>query len=160
MTRYQADKTQRHLPTLDISPRRSRLSKSPRLAAAEVQNHAEILNLIKKHVANEYPKAMDDLLQAESYDDKRDQLLRAFANTWQQILKYLNRVDTLKLWAKMHALFQLKLDSDTVARRMIEPLSVTDLQEELFKVDTFFTKEHAALEYALNKLEEQRLETK
>jgi len=87
-------------------------------------------------------------------------LLRAFANTWQQILKYLNRKDCLLLWAKIHSFFTLKLDSETVSRRMIEPLSVTDLQEELFKLDAFFTKEHAALEYALNKLEAQRVETK
>jgi hypothetical protein len=36
---------------------------------------------------------------------------------------------------------------------------VADVQEALFKVDTFFTKEHAALEYALNKMEAQRKET-
>lgn len=103
---------------------------------------------------------MDQILQAPSYEDKKDQLLRAFAGTWQTILKFLNRADSLKLWSKLHSLFQLKLDSEVQARRMIEPLTVSDLQEELFKVDTFFTKEHAALEYALNKLEAQRTETK
>lgn len=40
MTMYQADKTQKHVPTLDLS----QATKSPRLAATEVQNHAEILN--------------------------------------------------------------------------------------------------------------------
>lgn len=94
------------------------------------QNFAEIMNLIKKYVAESYPVTMDLIIQTDNRDDKRDHTLRAFANTWRQILKYLNRRDCLKLWAKIHSLFQLKLDvQDAGKSKRIEPLCVSDIQE-------------------------------
>ena len=38
-------------------------------------------------------------------------------------------------------------------------MSVQDLQEQLFKLDTFYLREHSAVEYALCKLESQKSET-
>ena len=55
----------------------------------------------------------------------------------------------------------MKLDVQTAPKgRHVETLCVSDIQEDLFRLDTFFTKEQAALEYALNKLEAQRTFTK
>ena len=158
MTADQADKTQTKA-SLDLySPKGNMKFKA--IQNGE-QNFAEIMNLIKKYVAESFPVTMDLIIQTDNQDDKRDHTLRAFANTWRQILKYLSRRDCLKLWAKIHSLFQLKLDvQDASKSKRIEPLCVSDIQEQLFKLDTFFTKEQASLEYALNKMEFQRSETR
>jgi hypothetical protein len=100
MSANHADKTQKVTATLDLSQK-----PKGKFAAAGTQNFTEILNLIKKYVSDSYPVTMDMMVQADSQDDKRDHLLRAFANTWRQILKYLSRGDCLKLWAKVHSLF-------------------------------------------------------
>jgi hypothetical protein len=100
MSANHADKTQKVTATLDLSQK-----PKGKFAAAGTQNFTEILNLIKKYVSDSYPVTMDMMVQAENQDDKRDHLLRAFANTWRQILKYLTRSDCLKLWAKVHSLF-------------------------------------------------------
>ena len=41
----------------------------------------------------------------------------------------------------------------------VEPVSVTDLSEMLFKVDTYYLTEQSAIEYAMTKLEGAKAET-
>ena len=54
MSAHQVDKTQKVTATLDLSQK-----PKGKFAAAGMQNFAEILNLIKKYVADSYPVAMD-----------------------------------------------------------------------------------------------------
>ena len=59
----------------------------------------------------------------------------------------------------MHSLFQLKLEISDQGKTSVEPVSVTDIQEMLFKVDTYYLTEGSAIEYAMCKLESAKRET-
>ena len=63
------------------------------------------------------------------------------------------------LWQKLHSLFQLKLDVSGKGSLTVEPVNVTDIQEMLFKVDTYYLTEASAIEYAMCKLESAKKET-
>ena len=76
------------------------------------------------------------------------------------ILKTLSRKETLLLWQKLHSLFQLKLEVKDEGKQInLEPVTVTDIQEMLFKVDTHYLMEGSAIEYAMCKLEGAKKET-
>ena len=76
-----------------------------------------------------------------------------------QLLKSISRKDTLGLWLKLHSLFQLKLEVSSEGGKGAEPLTVHDLQQQLFKLDTFYMREQSAIEYAMCRLESQKKET-
>ena len=75
------------------------------------------------------------------------------------ILKLLSRKDTLQLWQKLHSLFALKLEIADQGQATVEPVTVTDIQEMFFKVDTYYLTEASAIEYAMSKLEAAKKET-
>ena len=98
-------------------------------------------------------------MEALTTEDQKDLALRALANCMRFILKQLSRKETLQLWQKLHSLFQLKLDVADQGQTTVEPVNVTDIQEMLFKVDTYYLTEGSALEYAMCKLEAAKKET-
>lgn len=55
--------------------------------------------------------------------------------------------------------FHLRLQ-DEKSKSIAEPLSVTNIQEMLFKLDAQYLKEEFALKYALSKLEDSTNQTK
>ena len=87
-------------------------------------------------------------------------VLQTFATLVRQILKLITRKESLQLWMKLHSLFQLKLEVKETQKNIIqvEPLQVSDIQDQLFKLDTFYMRETAAIEYAMSKLDAQKKE--
>ena len=77
---------------------------------------------------------------------------------FREALRLLSRKDSLDLWQKIHSLFQLKFEIQENDKQA-EPLGVSDINEQLFKIDTYFQKEHASINYALQKLDQHKQET-
>lgn len=75
------------------------------------------------------------------------------------MLRQLSRKETLQLWQKLHSLFQLKLEVNDQGNFQVEPVSMTEISEMLFKVDTYYLTESSAIEYAMCKLESAKQET-
>ena len=111
------------------------------------------------YVQEAFPIVEKQILEVLTTEDQKDIALRAFSNCMRFILKQISRKETLQLWQKLHSLFALKLDVSDQGQATVEPVNVTDIQEMLFKVDTYYLTEASAVEYAMCKLETAKKET-
>ncbi len=84
-----------------------------------------------------FPTAETQILLVPTTAEAKDFFLRTVANTIRECLRLLSRKDSMDLWQKLHPLFQLKFEI-MEANKQAEPLGVGDINEQLFKIDTYY----------------------
>ena len=133
------------------------------LTSTDIKNpvdlsYHKVLKHLLKFAQDTFPTAETQILLLPTTAEAKDFVLRTISNTIREALRLLSRKDSMDLWQKLHPLFQLKFEINE-ANKQAEPLGVRDINEQLFKIDTYFQKEHASIDYALQKLDQYKKET-
>jgi hypothetical protein len=97
----------------------------------------KVLKHILKFAQDTFPTAETQILLVPTTAEAKDFVLRTLSNTIREALRLLSRKDSMDLWQKLQPLFQLKFEINE-ANKQAEPLGVGDINEQLFKIDTYF----------------------
>lgn len=129
-------------------------------------SYMRVVQTLLDYVQECFPSAVSQIMLMTSTADAKDFMMRTLANTFRQALRSLSGKDSMDLWQKLHPLFQLKMEmNETVnggpGKMKIKPeeLTIADIHQQLFKLETHFQKEDTNIDFALQKLEQSRKQT-